>query len=202
MTHEVGGTEIPVLLTGIGGQGVQLAAQVMGRAALAEGRDVQLFGSYGGMMRGGNTDATVVIAERAVESPPTVVDAWAGLLLHHEHAAGVLDRVRPGGIVLLNSSVWVGGPVRGELQILEVPATAIAADAGDPIAAAMVLLGAFAAATGIVKLASLQGAAVAALPAYRRHHVALNERALASGHGAVPSPIVEAWSNERAGSAR
>jgi Pyruvate/2-oxoacid:ferredoxin oxidoreductase gamma subunit len=64
--------EREILLTGIGGQGVQLAANVLAHAALDEGRDVQLFGSYGGMMRGGNTDAELVVdvaaADLAVEA--------------------------------------------------------------------------------------------------------------------------------------
>ena len=64
--------ERELLVTGIGGQGIQLAALVIARAALAEGREVQLFGSYGGMMRGGNTEATLVVADGPVESPPTV----------------------------------------------------------------------------------------------------------------------------------
>ena len=55
--------ERELVMTGIGGQGIQLAAQVLARAALSEGRQVQLFGSYGGMMRGGNTEATVVVAD-------------------------------------------------------------------------------------------------------------------------------------------
>ena len=38
-----------VLLTGIGGQGVQLAAQVLARSALFEGPRRQLSGSYGGI---------------------------------------------------------------------------------------------------------------------------------------------------------
>src|SRR4051812_30733915 len=54
----VGGfVEREVIATGIGGQGIQLAAEVLARAATAEGREVLMFGSYGGMMRGGNTDA-------------------------------------------------------------------------------------------------------------------------------------------------
>ena len=73
-------------MTGIGGQGIQLAAQVLCRAALAEDRDVQLFGSYGGMMRGGNTDATIIVADGPVEAPPTVSRAWSALAMHHEHA--------------------------------------------------------------------------------------------------------------------
>ena len=59
--------ERELLVTGIGGQGIQLAALVIARAALAEGREVQLFGSYGGMMRGGNTEATLVVADGSVE---------------------------------------------------------------------------------------------------------------------------------------
>ena len=57
---------------GSAGRAIQLAALVIARAALAEGREVQLFGSYGGMMRGGNTEATLVVADGPVESPPTV----------------------------------------------------------------------------------------------------------------------------------
>ena len=55
--------EREVLLTGIGGQGVQLAAQVLARAAALEGKGVMLFGVYSGMMRGGNSDSTVVVNE-------------------------------------------------------------------------------------------------------------------------------------------
>jgi hypothetical protein len=46
--------ERSMLMTGIGGQGIQLAAQVVARAAVLDGREAQRFGSYGGMMRGGN----------------------------------------------------------------------------------------------------------------------------------------------------
>jgi len=40
--------ERELMLTGIGGQGVQLAAQVIARAATLEGRSVMFFGVYGG----------------------------------------------------------------------------------------------------------------------------------------------------------
>jgi S-adenosyl methyltransferase/Pyruvate ferredoxin/flavodoxin oxidoreductase len=44
--------ERELLMTGIGGQGVQLAGQLLARAAVSTGRQVLMFGSYGGMMRG------------------------------------------------------------------------------------------------------------------------------------------------------
>ena len=33
------------------------------QGAVLDGREVMLFGSYGGMMRGGNTDATIVVGD-------------------------------------------------------------------------------------------------------------------------------------------
>ncbi len=54
------------MLTGVGGQGVQLAAQVLGRAAVHEGREVMMLGTYGGTMRGGSTDSTLVFVLRLI----------------------------------------------------------------------------------------------------------------------------------------
>jgi Pyruvate/2-oxoacid:ferredoxin oxidoreductase gamma subunit len=185
--------ERAVLLTGIGGQGVQLAAQVLALAALDEGRDVQLFGSYGGMMRGGNTDATVVLSDDRVTSPPTVGAAWAALVLHHEYAATTLSRIRPGGVVVRNTSVWEGAFDATGRTVVDVAATELAQQAGNAIAAAMVMLGALSSATGMASLAALQAAARQAVPAYRTQHVELNARALDVGAGAVASVMADAW---------
>jgi 2-oxoglutarate ferredoxin oxidoreductase subunit gamma len=191
--------ERQVLLTGIGGQGVQLASEVLARAALSEGRDVQLFGSYGGMMRGGNTDATLVIADDRVESPPTVGSAWAALVMHHEYAIPTLRRIRDGGVVLVNTTVWEGVLVEANLLVVEVPASDLAVDAGNVIAAGMVMLGAFSAATRLVSFEALCRAARSSVPAYRTQHLELNERALEIGAGAVARVVAEAWPHSTSG---
>ena len=186
-------TEREIVMTGIGGQGIQLAAQVLCRAALAEDRDVQLFGSYGGMMRGGNTEATIVVADGAVQSPPTVGKAWAALVMHHEHFAPVQRLLRPGSVVLLNSSVFEGSFDRNPYTVVDVPATDVAGRVGNMMAASMVMLGAFGRATGVVSLDSLQEAVGEALPPYRARHAALNVAALEAGFGAVAGGVAEAW---------
>ena len=186
-------TEREVLMTGIGGQGIQLAAQVLCRAALVEGRDVQLFGSYGGMMRGGNTEATIIVADGPVEAPPTVSQAWSALAMHHEHFAPTGRLLRPGAVVLVNTTVFDGDVDRDLFSVVEVPATHLAAQAGSVMAASMVMLGAFSAATAMVSLQSLQDAVAEALPSYRSQHVSLNVAALSLGHGVVPEVVAEAW---------
>ena len=74
--------ERELLLTGIGGQGVQLAAQVLARGATLDGRHVMLFGVYAGAMRGMNTDATVVIGDGPLQSPPLISHTWSAIGMH------------------------------------------------------------------------------------------------------------------------
>src|SRR5215472_2293190 len=132
--------EREILLTGIGGQGVQLAASVLAHAAMVEGRDVQVFGSYGGMMRGGNTDAELVIADGPIEAPPTVGSAWVAILMHPDYAASALRRIRPGGLVMREAGLWSGPLGRADVQVVDVCAMECAVDAGNVMAASMVML--------------------------------------------------------------
>jgi len=186
--------EREILFTGIGGQGVQLAANVLAHAALAEGRDVQLFGSYGGMMRGGNTDAELVIADERIEAPPTVGCAWAAIALHPDYAAPVVARVVADGLVLRNAELWDGPLGRPDLRVIDVPAADIAIGAGNVMAASMVMLGVLATLTGVVGLDGLRSGLRACVPPYRRQHLELNDRALEAGAGSVqPAPACAAW---------
>ncbi len=186
--------EREILLTGIGGQGVQLAANVLAHAALAEGRDVQVFGSYGGMMRGGNTDAELVIADDRIEAPPTVGAAWAALALHPDYAAPVLSRVVGDGLVLRDPEIWDAALARDDLRVVDIPAAELATGAGNVMAASMVMLGALATLTGLIGLHALRDAVRSCVPPYRQQHLELNDRALQVGADAVqPLPACAAW---------
>ena len=185
--------ERELLLTGIGGQGIQLAAQVLARAAIAEGREVQMFGSYGGMMRGGNTEATVVMADGAIESPPTVADTWSAIFMHHDFSEPTRAKLRRGSLVLVNTTVFEGTFDTDEYQVVEVAATDLAVDLGNILTASMVMLGAYVAATDIVTLDAVDAAIAASLPAYRSQHVARNVAAVRAGFDVAPRAIVPAW---------
>jgi Pyruvate/2-oxoacid:ferredoxin oxidoreductase gamma subunit len=184
--------EREVLLSGVGGQGVQLAAKSLATAAMREGRRVLMFGTYGGVMRGGDTDATVVIGDTSLLTPPVIDHAWAVLAMHHMSWGSLSAKLRPEGFLLTDSNVFQArcdhpGPA------LAIPAIAMATQAGMPQAGAMVALGAFAAATGIVALETLLAIAEDILPPYRRQYAEANRKALALGHGAVPGVLCGAW---------
>jgi hypothetical protein len=172
--------ERELMATGIGGQGVQLATQVLARAAMAEGREVLLFGSYGGMMRGGNTDTTLVIADGPIESPPVVPSTWSAIVMHHDYWSPVRQRLRPGSIVFLNSSVFDRRHIElaPEWHVVELAATDLAVDVGSILT---------------VSLDALARGLEASLPPYRRQHVPINIAALEAGHGAVGPDTYPAW---------
>ena len=188
--------EREIFFSGIGGQGVQLAAKTLAVAALNSGFQVMIFGSYGGLMRGGNTDATIVIGEDALHTPPVVDEAWAALMMHHYSWPIFKPKLRRGAFVLIDSSVF-RGDAEHDGPVLEIEASTIATEAGMSKAASMVALGAFTAATNIVTLDALRAAAHEVLPPYRAQHAETNVKALELGHGLVSAPLVEAWPLER-----
>ncbi len=95
---------------------------------------------------------------------------------------------------MVNTTAW-GGVFDGEnLRVVEVAASDLAVDAGNVIAAGMVMLGALCTATRVVSLDALRQAARASVPAYRTQHLELNERALETGARAVTGMVDDAWS--------
>jgi Pyruvate/2-oxoacid:ferredoxin oxidoreductase gamma subunit len=194
--------ERELMMTGIGGQGVQLAAQLLARAAVAEDREVMLFGNYGGMMRGGNTDATLVFGEGRLETPPTITDAWSAIVMHHEYWEPTRRRLAAGALVMVNTTVFEGSVGDRLGPVVEVRATDLAVDVGNIQTASMVMIGAYAAVTGLVGLDSLTDAVRASLPSYRSQHVALNVDALTAGFASVEAGTVPAWATDRVEAAR
>src|SRR3546814_7168190 len=86
--------EREIMLSGLGGQGVQLAAKTLAAAAVHEGLEVMVFGTYGGSMRGGNTDSTMVIGTGPIRTPPVIDATWSALMMHHENWPMISARLR------------------------------------------------------------------------------------------------------------
>lgn len=192
-------TERELLLTGIGGQGVQLAAQVVARAATIEGRYVALFGVYGGMMRGGNTDASVVVGDAPLQSPPLVSHAWSAIAMHDEFWGPLARKLRPGALVLVNDATFTTLLDTAAHRVVRVPATEVAAELGNPLGASMVMTGAYAGITGLVTLDGAIAGMRESIPPYRKQHVEANEAALRAGFEHVDRLSHPAWEPQTTG---
>lgn len=190
--------EREILWTGIGGQGVQLAAKILALAATREGREVMSLGTYGGTMRGGNTDATVVIGNGPIVSPPMVSKAWSALIVHPRYFEPIRPKLRAGGLILVDGDLLEEPLPETPAELLSISATTLAREADAPKAAALIMLGAFAQATGIVSAPSLEAALAESLPSYRQETLESNRRALAVGYSAVKPLTTPAWNPEAA----
>ncbi len=140
--------ESSTVFAGFGGQGVLSLGKIVASAALAEGREVSWLPSYGPEMRGGTANCTVVISDRPIGSP-VVRRSDVAVVMNIPSCRKFGPLVRPGGILLVNSTLIPEAdiPARDDLRVVRVPATGIAIELGAAIAANMVMLGAYLAAT-------------------------------------------------------
>lgn len=173
--------ERELLVTGIGGQGVQLAAQVLARGATLEGSHVMLFGVYAGAMRGMNTDATVVIGDGPLQSPPLISHTWSAIGMHDKFWGPVARKLRDGALILVNDSTFETALDEQSYRVLRVPATDVADELGNPLGGSMVMAGAYAGASGLVGLDGLLEGMRESIPPYRTQHIASNETAIRAG---------------------
>lgn len=160
--------EREVIITGIGGQGIQLMAKILAQAANCAGKQVMLFGVYGGMMRGGSSESTIVISDEEIQAPPIIPQTGNVLAMHPMGLAELAKKLRPGGLLFVNSTLVKAVP-RDDVQVIEIPATTLAEEAGSIIGAGMIALGAFCAATQLVAHAAVVQAMRESLPPHRRH---------------------------------
>lgn len=168
-------------MTGIGGQGIQLVAKLLAEAAMSEGKQVMMFGLFMGMVRGGSSESTVVVADEEIVSPPIVPDVWGVLAMHPEGLPKIAGKVRAGGVLLVNANLVTAPPAWEGVRTVAVPATEIAKQLGQPLGASMVALGGFVAASAVVGVEAVYEALPAVLPPHRRQHVEANRRCIEAG---------------------
>ncbi len=144
-----------LIIAGFGGQGVLLIGKMLAYAGMADGKEVSWLPSYGPEMRGGTCNCTVVIGDRPVVSP--VVQHPRALLAMNLPSLDKFEPlVKPGGLILLNTSLVNREPARGDVRVVRVPANEIALELGNPRGANMVALGAYLGATHAVSLEAVE----------------------------------------------
>ena len=172
-----------VIITGIGGQGIQLCAKVLALAAAADDHHVMLSSYFGGEMRGGRTEATVVTRdEPIVGMPPIVPRLNAAIVLH---AASSVTRSPAWSTTRSSSPTRGRGPKTTNAGRVVRVRRELATDLGAPVAAGLVLVGAFAALTGTAGPDALAGAVSELVPAHRVAALQADLAALDAGHAFV-----------------
>lgn len=173
MTHEV-------IMAGFGGQGVMLMGQLLAYAGMHENKNVTWLPSYGPEMRGGTANCTVVVSNEEVASP-VVVDPTCAVVMNIQSYEKFEPLVRPGGILLINSSLVEKVSSRTDITQYQIPVNEIADRIGNAKVANMVMLGAFIEATQAVSLDAIVESLKKVLPARRHNLIPINQQALEQG---------------------
>jgi 2-oxoglutarate ferredoxin oxidoreductase subunit gamma len=144
-----------VIMAGFGGQGILLIGKMLAYAGMHEGKEVSWLPSYGPEMRGGTCNCTVVISDRPVGSP-VIQSPRAVVAMNLPSLEKFEPDMRPGGFLVINTSLINRGATRDDVEVIEIPANTIAQELGNPRGANMVALGAYVGATDAVSLEEVE----------------------------------------------
>ena len=183
MAEQTAMSQFEILLSGIGGQGIQLMAKTLALAATAAGKEVMMSASYGAEIRGGHSDASVCIADSGLDALPILPSAGHAIVMHRMSWDSVSARLRDDALAVVNTNALAGAELAGG-RVLGFAADDIAVGLGSPGAASFVALAAFASVTGLVQCTDLIVAMRRLVPPYRSNLIASNEAALEAGFAA------------------
>ena len=129
-----------LLFAGFGGQGLLFSGKVIAYKGLIENKNVSWLPSYGPEMRGGTANCSVIISDEPVGAPiisnPDVLVAMNLPSLDKYES-----KVKPGGTILVDSSLIEKKVARDDVDVYYIPATKLAGENGAPTLANMILVG-------------------------------------------------------------
>lgn len=181
-------TRTEIRISGFGGQGIILAAYVIGKAAaVVEGRHATLNQSFGPEARGSACSAQLVLSDEPV-SYPYVRNIEILVAMSQDAYRIFLPEVQEDGLVLIDDSLVTPDATR-KIRTYGVPATRIAEELGRRIMANMVMVGFFTAVTGnISPQAATQSVSTSVPSGSQEVNLKALERGLAHGYASTGLP--------------
>jgi 2-oxoglutarate ferredoxin oxidoreductase subunit gamma len=169
-----------IIFSGFGGQGALFAGQLITYAGMDAGWQVSWIPSYGPEMRGGTAHCTVIISDQPIGSP-IIRNPTIAVVLNPESMQKYEPLVRPGGLLVINSTLIRERTERDDITEVAVPANELAAELGNVKMANVVLLGAMLVHRRIVSLEALEAVLEEHLEGTKRRFIEPNKRALHRG---------------------
>ncbi|RLC99628.1 MAG: 2-oxoacid:ferredoxin oxidoreductase subunit gamma [Chloroflexi bacterium] len=173
-----------IIISGFGGQGTLFAGQLLTYAAMDSGHHVTWIPSYGPEMRGGKARCTVVVADEEIGSP-LVRRPSAAVVLNIPSMEAFEPAVKPGGVLVVNSSLIPQKSERDDIRIIYIPASDMATEMGNVRLANVICLAALVEAIGVVSLDAVKQALEKHLPKRHRKLLGLNYEAMDKGAALV-----------------
>jgi 2-oxoglutarate ferredoxin oxidoreductase subunit gamma len=169
-----------VIISGFGGQGALFAGQLLAYTGMDEGWHVTWIPSYGPEMRGGTAHCIVIVSDDSIGSP-IIRQPTACIVMNPPSMEKYEPRVKPGGVLVANSTLVRATSERADLSTVYIPANELAAELGNVKMANVVLLGALLGTREILPIDSIKRTMEIHIPERRKHIIEPNKRALDRG---------------------
>ena len=170
-----------ILIAGFGGQGVLFAGKLLAYKGMYDGKEISWLPSYGPEMRGGTANCSVIISDTPVGSP--IVDKPDVLMVMNLPSLDKYENaVVKGGKIFVDSSFIERKVARADVDAYYIPATKMAAEAGVPTLANMILLGKMLKETQVLDFEGLDGVFKKIVSAKRADLIEVNLKALELGY--------------------
>lgn len=138
-----------ILCAGQGGQGIMVMGRLLAYAAMNAGYHVTWIPSYGAEVRGGTAHSMIRIRSKGEISNPVVSSPTICIVMNKPSLFKFIGRVRPNGILFIDSTEMDFSPKARSISIKKMPFTKMAIRIGDKRAANMIALGAMNKVTGL-----------------------------------------------------
>ena len=130
-----------LIIAGFGGQGVLSMGKILAYSGVMQDFEVTWMPSYGPELRGGTANCSVIVSDDPVASP-LVDKADVIVAMNRPSLDKFEEHVKPGGVLVINSSIIDRKAVRDDIQVVYCDANAIAESIGNPKGANVAILGA------------------------------------------------------------
>ncbi len=168
------------IFAGFGGQGMLLIGKFMAMACMLDGKNVSWLPSYGPEMRGGTANCSVIVSDDPVASP-IVGQADAVVAMNLPSLDKFEPMVKPGGVLVINSSIIERKAVRDDITVVYCDAMKLADEVGNPKGANVAILGALLAKMPIVSVDKMTEAIRIELGERKLRFLEGNKKALVAG---------------------
>ena len=167
-----------IRIAGFGGQGVILAAAVVGKAAaIFEGGYATMTQAFGPEARGGSSSAQVILSTEPILYP-YVTQPDVLVVMSQEAYTRFAPQLKPGGILITEQELVHIDHLASGIRVYGVPATRLAEELGRKMVLNIVMVGFFGAVTDLLDRDSLRQAVAGSVPPAFRD---LNLRAFDKG---------------------
>ena len=169
-----------LIIAGFGGQGVLSMGKILAYSGVMQDFEVTWMPSYGPEMRGGTANVTVILSDRKISSP-IAHEFDTAIILNQQSMEKFEPMVKPGSVLIYDTNGITRHPVRTDIEVYSIDATAECAKMGQAKLFNTMILGGYLKVRPVVEMENVMVGLKKSLPERAWKMLPENEKAIHHG---------------------